>query len=109
VYKEEETRFNQEGEAYIININRRLGNNKTLKGCVAKDISNVKTQLVKGLQELCKSYSRGIYICNNHDKQKMMYMSRMESTRESKRTHTTFTTVTARRDNCRGGLLEKMI
>ncbi len=36
-------------EAYIININQRLHNNKTLKGCVVKSISNVKTQLVKDL------------------------------------------------------------
>jgi hypothetical protein len=39
VYNEEVTRYKQEGEAHIININQRLGNNKTLKGCVAKNIS----------------------------------------------------------------------
>jgi hypothetical protein len=55
VYNEVVTRYNQTGEAYMININQRLGNNKNLKGCVAKNISNVKTQLLKDLQKRCKN------------------------------------------------------
>jgi hypothetical protein len=63
VYNGGVMRFNQEGEAYIININQRLHNNKTLKGCVAKNISNVKTQLVRDLKKVRNNSSRGIYIC----------------------------------------------
>jgi hypothetical protein len=61
-YKAVTTRVNKDGIQEEVDITAKLSNNKVMKGCVARNMSNVKNQLVKDLNNVARKSDRGITI-----------------------------------------------